>query len=416
VVDPANGLDAERDLLIEDGRIASVDSNLDAGDAEILDAKGQIVVPGLIDMHVHLREPGFEHKEDIESGTAAAAAGGFTAVACMANTNPVNDSAAVTEYILRRASEVGKVNVYPIAAITKGSAGQELAEIGELVEAGAVAVSDDGHPVDDPRLMRRALEYATHFDIPVIEHSETPALHPGGQMHEGYWSTVLGLRGIPGASEVIAVHRDIALAEETGSKLHVAHLSTRGAMEAVRTAKSKGVRVTCEVTPHHLLLTDEAVREYDPNTKMAPPLRAEEDRQALLEGLADGTVDAVATDHAPHHPDDKTVEFDQAAFGVVGLETVVSLCLDRLVDKKIISLTRLIELLSVNPARLLRLQRGTLSVGSDADITLLNLERSLTVDPKTFQSKGKNTPFTGWELRGRAVATVVGGQVVWNTL
>jgi dihydroorotase len=414
VIDPANGIDAEKDVLIEDGRIASVDSHVKADGAEVVDAKGRVVVPGLIDMHVHLREPGFEYKETIESGTAAAAAGGFTAVACMANTNPVNDNAAITEFIVRRASEVGKVSVYPIGAITKGLAGKELAETGELIEAGAVAISDDGHPVDDPNLMRRALEYASHFDIPIIEHSETPSMHPGGVMHEGYWSTVLGLRGIPGASEVMAVQRDITLAEMTGGRLHVAHLSTCGAMEAVRNAKAKGVRVTCEVTPHHLFLTDEAVREYDSGSKMAPPLRAEEDRQALLEGLADGTVDAIATDHAPHHPDEKTVEFDNAAFGIVGLETAVPLCLDRLVAGKLISLTRLIELLAVNPAGILGLQKGTLSVGSDADLTLLDLDKSHIVDPGRFQSKGQNTPFGGWELRGQAVMTIVGGQVAWK--
>jgi dihydroorotase len=264
--------------------------------------------------------------------------------------------------------------------------------------------------------MRRALEYASHFDIPVIEHSETPSLHPGGVMHEGYWSTVLGLRGIPGASEDMAVCRDVSLAELTGSRLHIAHLSTRGALEAVREAKRKGLRVTCEVTPHHLFLTDEAVREYDPSTKMKPPLRPETDRLALLEGLADGTVDVIATDHAPHHADDKSVEFDRAAFGVVGLETAVPLCLDRLVKEKVISLNRLIELLSVNPARLLGIPKGSLSVGSDADLTLLDLEQSHTVNPEAFQSKGRNTPFAGWELRGQAVATIVGGRLVWNAL
>jgi dihydroorotase len=414
VMDPANGVDTETDVSIENGKISAVQAEIDAKGAEVLDAKGLVVAPGFIDMHVHLREPGFEHKETIESGTAAAAAGGFTGVACMPNTKPVNDSASVTELILRQAREKGLVKVYPIGAITKGQAGEELAEIGELVHAGAVAISDDGHPVSDPRVMRRALEYSTHFDIPLIEHCETPELHPGGVMHEGYWSTTLGLRGIPAASEEMSVRRNIALAEMTGAKLHIAHLSTRGSLEAVRDAKRRDIRVTCEVTPHHLLLTDEAVKDYDTHTKMAPPLRSEEDRQALIDGLADGTVDAIATDHAPHHADEKMVEFDQAPFGIVGLETAVPLCLDRLVGQKVISLTRLIELLSVQPARLLGLPTGTLTAGADADITLLDLDAAVTVEPDTFRSKSRNTPFKGWELKGRAVKTLVGGKVVWS--
>ena len=414
VIDPANGVDAETDVSIEDGRISSVALDIDPKGAEVLDAKGLIVAPGFIDMHVHLREPGFEHKETIETGTAAAAAGGFTGVACMPNTNPVNDSAAVTELILRQAREKGHVNVYPIGAITKGQAGQEIAEIGDLVHAGAVAISDDGHPVSDPRVMRRALEYSTHFDIPLIEHCETPELHPGGVMHEGHWSTVLGLRGIPAASEDIAVRRNISLVEMTEGKLHIAHLSTGGSLEAVRDAKRRNNRVTCEVTPHHLFLTDEAVKEYDTHTKMAPPLRSVEDRQALIEGLADGTIDAIATDHAPHHADEKMVEFDHAPFGIVGLETAVALCLDRLVGKKVISLARLIELLSTQPARILGLSKGTLSAGADADITVLDLEGSSIVEPEKFHSKSRNTPFKGWKLKGRAVKTIVGGKVAWS--
>ncbi|HLE22441.1 MAG TPA: dihydroorotase [Vicinamibacteria bacterium] len=414
VIDPVSRLDATLDILVEDGRIAAVGPELSASGATILDASGRVVVPGLIDMHVHLREPGFEHKETIESGTAAAAAGGFTAVVAMANTSPVNDTAAVTEYVRRRSAEAGKATVFPVGAITKGLEGKCLTEIGELVNAGVVAVSDDGHPVENPLLMRRAMEYSTLFDVPIIEHCETPELHPGGSMHEGFWSTCLGLRGIPAASEEIAVRRNVALAELTGARLHVAHLSTRGALQAVREAKRKALPVTCEVTPHHLLLTDEAVRGYDTNTKMMPPLRSEEDRQALWEGLADGTVDAIATDHAPHHLDDKCVEYDKAAFGVVGLETAVPLCLDRLVDKKIISLSRLVELLSSNPARILGLPKGSLAVGADADITILDLERTSTVRPERFQSKGRNTPFAGWELRGGPVVTVVGGRIVWQ--
>jgi len=414
VLDPAGDLDAEKDVLIEDGRIISIGSHLEKEGAEVMDAKGKVVAPGFIDMHVHLRDPGLEYKEDIESGTAAAAAGGFTGVACMANTKPVNDTASVTKTIIQRASQVGHVAVYPIAAITKGLEGKELAEIGDLIAAGAVAISDDGHPVGDPRMMRRALEYASHFDIPLIEHSETPELHPGGVMNEGYWSTALGLRGIPSASEDMAVRRDISLTELTEGRLHIAHLSTRGALEAVRDAKKVGIRVTCEVTPHHLFLTDEAVKEYDTQAKMAPPLRSEEDRAALIEGLADGTIDAIVTDHAPHHADEKLVEFDNAAFGIVGLETAVPLCLDRLVRRNVISISRLIELLSTNPARILGLKKGRLTEGADADVTLLDLDRSHTVDPENFRSKGRNTPFGGWELTGQAVATIVGGKVVWR--
>jgi len=414
VIDPANSVDVQTDVSIEDGRISSVTPDIDPKGAEVLDAKGLVIAPGFIDMHVHLREPGFEHKETIETGTAAAAAGGFTGVACMPNTNPVNDSAAVTELILRQARDKGHVSVYPIGAITKGQAGKELGEIGELVDAGAVAISDDGHPVSDPRVMRRALEYSTHFDIPLIEHCETPELHPGGVMHEGHWSTILGLRGIPAASEEISVRRNISLAEMTGGKLHIAHLSTRGSLEAIRDAKRRDIRVTCEVTPHHLFLTDEAVKDYDTHTKMAPPLRAAEDRQALIEGLADGTIDAIATDHAPHHADEKMVEFDNAPFGIVGLETAVALCLDRLVGQKVISLAKLIELLSTHPARLLGLSKGTLSVGADADITVLDPEKSFTVEPEKFRSKSRNTPFKDWQLKGRAVKTIVGGKVAWS--
>jgi dihydroorotase len=416
IVDPANGVERAGDLLIDSGRIVGVEPRIDRGEVPILDATGLLVVPGLIDLHVHLREPGLEHKETIETGTAAAAAGGFTAVAAMANTLPVNDNAAVTAFIRRRAAEVGKAQVYPVGAISKGLAGKELAEIGELVEAGAVAISDDGRPVEDANLFRRALEYAKAFDIPVIEHCETPALHPGGVMNEGYWSTALGLRGIPAASEEIAVRRSVVLAEMTGGRVHIAHLSTRGGLQAVREAKAKGLSVTCEVTPHHLLLTDESVKTYDTHTKMNPPLRSEEDRQALLAGLADGTIDAIATDHAPHHQDEKRVEFDHAPFGVIGLETAVPLALDRLVGAGVMSLSRLVELFSVGPARILGLKKGSLAVGADADVTLLDPERPFIVRPESFQSKGRNTPFAGLSLRGQAVLTLVGGRIVWDAL
>jgi dihydroorotase len=418
VVDPSQELDRVADLLVEDGRVKSIGTSIrDEGPhpgTEVVDASGLVLVPGLIDMHVHLREPGFEYKETIASGAAAAAAGGFTAVAAMANTNPPNDSAAVTGFILDRARQAKKARVHPIGAITKGLAGKELAEIGEMVAAGAVAVSDDGLPVLDAGVLRRAMEYTKVFGIPLIEHCETPELHPGGVMNEGYWSTALGLRGIPRASEEIAVSRDIILAEATGARFHVAHLSTKGALRSVREAKRRGVAVTCEATPHHILLDDERVSGYDTQAKMKPPLATEEDRKALLEGLADGTVDAIATDHAPHHVDEKEEDFDHAPFGIVGLETALPLCLDRLVRPGIISLARLVELLSCGPARILALEGGTLRVGAAADLTLLDPDLPFRVEPLAFLSRGKNTPFAGWELRGRAVRTIVGGKTVWS--
>ena len=416
VVDPSQGIDRVADLEIEDGRIASIGSDRGPARAgpEVVEARGLVAVPGFIDMHVHLREPGFEYKETIASGTAAAAAGGFTAVASMANTDPVNDCAAVTEYILEKAALAGKARVFPIGATTKGLEGKELAEIGEMVAAGAVAISDDGRPVSDPGVMRRAMEYTRTFDIPVIEHCETLELHPGGVMNEGYWSTALGLRGIPRASEEIAVARNIRLAELASARLHVAHLSTAGALRSVREAKSRGLQVTCEVTPHHLLLTDERVAGYDTQAKMKPPLTTEEDRKSLLAGLSDGSVDAIATDHAPHHHDEKEDDFDSAPFGIVGLETAVALCLDRLVRPGLLSLSRLVELLSLGPARILKVEGGTLAPGARADVTLLDLEQAFRVEPPSFLSKSRNTPFAGWELRGRAVRTLVGGKTVWS--
>jgi dihydroorotase len=413
VVDPSQGLDGVADVLVEDGRISGLGPSVSSRDAEVLDARGLVAVPGFVDMHVHLREPGFEYKETIASGTAAAVAGGFTAVASMANTQPVNDCAAVTEYILEKATLAAKARVHPLGATTKGLEGRELSEIGEMVAAGAVAISDDGRPVSDPHVLRRAMEYARGFGVAVIEHCETPELHPGGVMNEGYWSTALGLRGIPRASEEIAVARNIRLAALTGCPFHVAHLSTAGALASVREAKGRGLPVTCEVTPHHLLLTDERVGRYDTDAKMKPPLTSEEDRQALLKGLRDGAIDAIATDHAPHHPDEKDDDFDSAPFGVVGLETAVALCLDRLVRPGIITLHRLVELLSSGPARILKVEGGSLAVGARADVTLLDLERTVRVEPSAFLSKGKSTPFAGWELKGRAVRTIVGGATVW---
>jgi dihydroorotase len=415
LVDPSQGLDGLLDLLIEDGRVAAVGEGIAAGEStEILDASGLVVAPGFLDLHVHLREPGQEYKETVESGTRAAAAGGFTAVACMPNTQPPNDDPATTEYILAQAARHGWARVYPVAAVSKGLKGEELAEIGESVRAGAVAVSDDGLPVGNPELMRRALLYTRHFGVPVLQHAEDLSLSGSGVMHEGEWSTRLGLPGIPGLAEDLMVSRDLLLLEETGGRYHVQHLSTGRSLALVREAKGRGLPVTCEATPHHLLLTDEEVSRsgFSTHAKMKPPLRSEGDRQALLAGLADGTVDAIASDHAPHHADEKDVEFSLAPFGIVGLETTVSLCLDRLVAAGVIGLARLIELLSTGPARVLNLPGGTLAPGSVADVTLLDLAREVTVDPRSFQSKSRNTPFAGWKLRGAPAGTILGGQRV----
>ena len=413
VVDPSQGLDGFVDLLLEDGEVARIGERLQAPEhCEVVDATGLIVAPGFIDIHVHLREPGQEYKETVRTGTLAAAAGGFTAVACMANTEPVNDSRSVTEHILLEAQRHGYARVYPIGAISKGLLGDELAEIGEMVRAGARAISDDGKPVMNAELMRRALLYAQHFGIPVIQHAEDLTLTGSGVMHEGVWSTRLGLPGIPGASEDVMVARDLILSEDTAGRYHVAHLSTARSLEMVRRAKAQGLHVTCEVAPHHLILTDEEVAKsgFSTNTKMKPPLRSAADRQALLAGLADGTVDCIASDHAPHHADEKDVEFTLAPFGILGLETTLSLCLDRLVRPGIVTLPRLVELLSTGPARVLSLPGGTLKEGSPADVTLFDLEKKVTVDPGAFRSRSRNTPFGGWKLRGAPVATIVGGR------
>ena len=415
LIDPGQGLDDELDLLIVDGRVEKVGKGLKPGrDGETLDAAGMVVTPGLIDIHVHLREPGQEYKEDIESGTRAAAAGGFTAVACMPNTTPPNDNRSVTEHIVKEAKRHGFARVYPIGAISKGQQGEELAEVGDMVGAGVVAISDDGFPVMSPELMRRALLYARHFDVPVIQHAEDLDLGTDGVMHEGEWSTRLGLPGLPGAAEDLMVARDLRLLEETGGRYHVAHLSTARSLEMVREAKAKGLAVTCEVTPHHLLLTDREVHDsgFSPHTKMKPPLRSEDDRQALLAGLVDGTIDAIASDHAPHHADEKDVEFSLAPFGIVGLETTLGLCLDRLVRPGLLELPRLVELLSTGPARALGVPGGRLAPGDVADVTLFSTARQMTVSPARFQSKGRNTPFVGWKLRGRPVATLLAGERV----
>jgi dihydroorotase len=416
VVDPGRALDGELDLLLVDGEVAELDTRVAARGAQVIDVSGLVVCPGFIDLHTHLRQPGREDKETIATGTLAAAAGGFTAVCAMPNTDPVNDTAGITRSIVETASREGAVRVWPIGAITRGSKGEELAEYGDLREAGCVAVSDDGRPVASARVMRRALEYAKAFDLTVIDHCEEPTLSQGACMNEGPVATLMGLRGVPGVSEAIVVERDVLLAELTGGKVHIAHASTAASVDAVRRGKARGVRVTAEATPHHLLLTDEAVRatEYDTSTKMNPPLRAEEDRQALIQGLRDGAIDCIATDHAPHTVDDKRVEYDQAAFGIVGLETAVALCLDRLVATGLISLRRLVELLSTRPAAILGLPGGTLAPGAPADVTVLDLSRRHKVDPARFRSKGRNTPFGGWALRGAPALTIVRGRVAWG--
>jgi dihydroorotase len=417
VVDPAHGRDGIFDILIDDGRIARVAKDVVADGAQVIDVPADFVVcPGFIDMHVHLREPGQEHKETVATGVAAAVAGGFTAVACMPNTVPVNDNAGVTEFILKKAAEAGLARVYPIGAVSRGSDGEQLADIGELRAAGCVAISDDGRPVKTALLMRHALEYAAMFGMPVLDHCEDPSLKGEGVAHEGYHASTLGLRGIPGVAESIMVQRDIALVEVTGGPVHICHLSAAESLRAVRVGKQHGAKVSCEVTPHHFTLTDEALSapvSYDTNVKMNPPLRGGRDRDDMIEGIIDGTVDAIATDHAPHHYDEKNVEFDQAPFGIVGLETCVSLSLDRLVHSGLIRLQRLVELLSTNPARILNVAGGALAEGAIADLTVLAPDLQATVDVSKFRSKSRNTPFGGWQLRGGVAATIVGGRTVY---
>lgn len=418
MIDPSQGIDGERDILIEEDRIKAIEHPGQLakipGVGTLLDAGGLWVLPGLVDMHVHLREPGFEYKETIESGTRAAIRGGVTSVACMANTDPVNDSGAVTEYILQKARRAGNARVYPIGAVSVGLGGSRLAEIGEMVEAGIVAVSDDGKPIGDGSLMRHALEYSKMFSIPVIVHAEDPALRNGGVMNEGPTSMRLGLKGVPNAAEDTMVARDIELARLTESRLHVAHVSTKGAVQILRNAKETGVRVTAEVTPHHLFLTEKAVEGYNTNAKMSPPLRTEEDRRALLEGLRDGTIDAIATDHAPHHEDEKRVEFETASDGVIGLETVLATTLE-LVRQGVLTPSQWVERVSTAPARILGIPAGTLAPGALADITLVDPNLKWTVDPKNFQSKGKNSPFIGWRVQGGVKSVILGGKSVWET-
>jgi len=414
VIDPASGHDAVADVWIEDGLIKGLGPGLSPADAEIFDASGLIVAPGFIDMHVHLREPGFEHAESIESGARAAAAGGFTSICPMPNTAPVNDSPTVTTYIIEKARRHAVVNVFPIGAITSGSKGEELAAIGSMRQAGAVAISDDGRPVMNAQLMRRAMEFARSFGMPVINHCEDLHLSAGGDMHEGAESVRLGLRGIPAASEDVMVARDILLAELTGARYHVAHISSCHSVEMVAFAKQRGLPVTSEATPHHLTLTDAGMIPYDSNYKMKPPLRSARHVNAVVKGVINGVIDAIATDHAPHAGSEKMQEFEKCPFGIIGLETALGIALECLVHSGNIEVGRLVEMFTVNPARILGLERGTLAPGSAGDVTIFSTERQWTFDVNKSFSKSRNTPFDGARFRGGPVATVVNGQIVWR--
>ncbi len=416
LIDPLSGRDETVDIHLNNGRIERIGKAIQSiAGADTIDLHGKIVAPGFIDMHVHLREPGFEYKETILTGCAAAASGGFTALCCMPNTNPPIDDESVVRFIQRKAKEAlnGLVDVYPIAAVTQGRKGEQLAPLAELAEAGAVAFTDDGDPVYDAEIMRRALEYAAMYNKPIIQHAQDLALTRGGVMNEGFTSTELGLSGMPHIAEDIMIARDISLAEYTGGQYHVAHLSTAGAAELVRRAKTRGLRVTSEVTPHHFTLTDDAVRSYDTNTKMNPPLRSQDDLQEVLTALRDGTIDVIATDHAPHSYDEKQVEFQAAPFGVVGLETAIGLALTELVHKGVLSLFQLVEKFSTNPRRILHLPEIKIVDGESANLTIFDPLAEWTVDPTTFKARSKNTPFGGYRLKGRPVGVVNNSQVFW---
>jgi len=413
IIDPGrfNGVG---DVLIDQGKIAALGVNVKGpADATVISAKGKLVAPGFVDLHVHFREPGFEYKETIQTGAASAVAGGFTTVCCMPNTNPVNDNQAITEFMLDRARAAGMANVLPIGAITKGSEGKELAEIGDLRRAGCVAISDDGKPVMNSLVMRRAMEYALAFDLPVVDHCEDLHLAEGGCMNEGMISTELGLPGIPSAAEDVMVARNVALSELTGARLHLAHISTVGSVRMVREAKSRGIKVTAEACPHHFTITEEAVRGYDTCAKMNPPLRTWNDVQAIKDGLRDGTIDVIATDHAPHATQEKQQGFIEAPFGIVGLETALPLTM-ALVEEGVLTLEMAIDKLSSAPAKSFSLKKGTLAVGADADVAILDPSQPWEVDPTKFRSKSRNTPFGGWKVKGRVVATIVGGRVVYE--
>ncbi len=419
VLDPARGIDRVQDLWIQDGAIAGLGEDAPADvrsnrAAEVLPVHGAVICPGLVDIHVHLREPGEEEKETIESGTRAAARGGFTTVACMPNTNPPIDDRPRVEYVIRRAREFGHARVHPIAAVSRGQMGEALTEIEELVEAGAVAISDDGKPVRNAEIMRRALELTRPLGVPVIQHAEDPDLKGDGVMHEGWISTRLGMKGIPDAAESVIVARDALLAELTGGHVHVAHVSAGRSAEIIRRAKARGIRMTAETAPHYLLLTDEAVEGFDPRTKMNPPLRSARDREALLEAVVDGTIDCLATDHAPHTDFEKDSDFDTAPFGIVGLETALGIYLKALVEPKLLSLPELILRLTVSPLRVLGLPGGTIEAGAPADLTVFDPARRWTVRAEEFASMGRNTPFQGWELPGQVLLTMLGGRVTYR--
>jgi len=416
LIDPANKKNGQFDLLISKGKIEAVESEgkiMDIPGAEIIDAKGTIVAPGFCDMHVHFREPGHEYKETIETGSQSAAAGGFTTVAVMPNTSPVNDNRSVTELILSQARETSNINIFPIGAITKGLKGETLSDMGELKEAGCIGYSDDGRPVSNSEIMRRALEYSKMFDLPCIQHSEVLELTQGGSMNEGIVSTELGLKGMPTEAEDIMVHRDICLLPKTGGRLHVAHISSGGSVDLVRQAKVKGLAVTCEVAPHHFTLTHDACRGYNTNAKMSPPLRAQSDLEMIKEGMRDGTIDIIATDHAPHDRVDKQVEFSKACFGIVGLETALPLTL-KMVDEKVISLERAIDMLTFQPNQLFKLDKGTLGIGKAADITIFDEKMEYAIDPSQFRSRSKNSPYKGWKVRGKVLRTLVNGKTVFK--
>ncbi len=418
VLDPSSGFDAVCDVYVEDGSIKAIGENLKSGigkNAEtVINAEGKIVAPGLVDMHCHLREPGQEYKEDIKSGTRAAAQGGFTSVACMPNTSPVLDNAPLIEFVKNKAKAVGSVNVYPIGAVSKGLKGEEMAEIGDMKEAGAVAVSDDGRPVSNPVLMRHAMEYADMFDMLVISHCEELSLVAGGAMNEGVVSTRLGLKGIPNAAEDVQIARDVILARETGKRIHIAHVSTAGGVEIIRQAKKQGVRVTAETCPHYFTLTEEAVDGFDTNAKMNPPLRTQADVDAIIAGLKDGTIDAIATDHAPHHVDEKDVEFAVALNGIVGLETALCLSVTYLVKENHLTMVELLKKLTCNPADILRLPKGRIAENADADLVIFSDNELYQVDVAKFASKSKNSPYGGYSVYGKVAYTIVGGNIVYE--
>lgn len=412
VVDPAQPIDQVADLLIEDGKIAAVGKNIKSNKAKIIETKGMIVIPGLIDMHTHLREPGREDEETIESGLRAAVAGGFTSVCCMPNTNPPIDNASVVEMVLEKAAKANKANLFVVGAITKDRLGEEISEMADLIKAGVVAFSDDGNCVSQSNVMRRALEYSKMFEAPLIIHAEDKSLAALGQINEGFYSTLLGLKGIPREAEEIIIARDLVLAELTGGRVHLTHLSSKGSVELLRQAKKQGLRVTADVTPHHLVLTEEALGNYDTNLKVNPPLRSKQDKEALIEGLRDGTIDAIATDHAPHSLEEKEKEFDSASFGVTGLETALALVLTKLVEPKKLSLSQAIAKMTTGPAKILNLPQGTLTKGKTADITVFQPSAEFEVKAEEFKSKSRNSPFVGWKLKGKVEYVLVGGKLI----